>query len=251
MSRIHHYQWYYKTDLQTVSLGEMMHFVPGWRGFWLWVCKTFGFTRLPVIPGSAPLPFRAASFLQPPEKLSDQARTFIEPIAENLERLDFERIGYESNDGFLSDEIPDGGGCHFLHRNGRWVASVIYFHTRIEEMGETIQLNIWGVRSDGSPFRVLNLPPWQVVDPFSNRILNSLVYWLDTTSPTELFQFFEKKVAKGPGINGFRQFSGPDDVLRCMEENSVRVLEAKLREGRYIPMTEAEVAELRRKHGKK
>ncbi len=244
-------RWYYKTDLQKTTLEEMLHFLPGWKGILKWLFKTLGFVRLPVLSGFAPMPIRAATFLGPSEKLSARALSFIEPLAESFERLEFERLGYESQEGFLSDEFPDGGGCHFRHRNGLWVASVIYSHSLIGDFREIVQLTIWGLRSDGRPYRALNLPPAQVVDPFSQRILNAQVFQLDTTSPTELFQFFEKKVAEGPGKSSFRHFAGKDDFLRCMEDLSVRVLEAGLREGRFIPMTEAEVAALREKHGKK
>ncbi len=251
MSRIHHYQWYYKTDLQRFGLRETLHYLPGWSGFLQWFLKSIGLVRLPVVPGFAPLPLRAESFFSPPEKLSTRARSFLEPLAESFERLDFERMGYETNEGFLTSDFPDGGGCHFRHRSGLWLASVIYAHALIGETIETVSITIWAVRSNGAPLRTVNLPPSRTVDPFSKQLLKTDVFQLDTTSAIELFQFFERKVAEHGGPGNFRTFAGTADFLRYVEETSVLILETGLREGRYIPMTEAEVAELRKKHGKK
>lgn len=251
MSRIHHYQWYYKTDLQKTTLEEMLHFLPGWPGFLKWIFKTLGFIRLPVSSGFAPLPSRAETFFSSPEKLSTRALLFLEPLAESFERLDFERMGYETNEGFLTTDFPDAGGCHFRHRNGLWMASVIYTHALIGETIETVTISIWAVRSNGAPIRAVNRPPSHIVDPFAKRILKTEVFQLDTTSPTELYQFFERKVAEQGGPGNFRTFAGTADFLRYVEDTSILILETGLREGRFIPMTEEEVAELRRKHGKK
>lgn len=250
MSLIRHYQWYYNTNLQKITLEEMLHFLPGWQGVVKWLLKTIGILQLPIMPGFLPFPSRAEVFFSPPEKLSARAISFLEPLAESFDRLDFERIGVETNEGILSDEFPDGGGCHFRHRNGLWLASVVYLHTPIGETIEMVSITIWAVRSNGAPVRAVSRPPSQIVDPFAKRILKTEVFHLDTTSPIELFQFFERKVAELGGPGNFRTFAGTADFLRYVEETSVLILETGLREGRFIPMTEAEVAELRRKHGK-
>jgi hypothetical protein len=251
MSRIHHYQWYYNTNLQRFGLQEMIHYLPGWSGFLQWVLKTIGLVRLPVVQGFAPMPSRAELFFTPREKLSTRSLSFLEPLTESLNRLDFERMGYETKEGFLTTDFPDAGGCHLRHRSGLWLASVIYTHALIGETIETVSISIWGVRSNGAPLRAVNRPPSQMVDPFSKRILKTEVFQLDTTSPTELFQFFERKIAEHGGPGNFRTFAGTADFLRYVEETSVLVLETGLREGRFIPMTEAEVAALRQKHGRK
>ena len=82
-------------------------------------------------------------------------------------------------------------------------------------------------------------------DPFATRVLNRKLHYRQTESVAELFRFLQEILASSYAGWRLRRVTSPQDLAREMEQESIRILEAGLREKRYVPMNDDEVAGLR------
>lgn len=231
--------------MRTFSLSEILHYQPGFTGFLLWLLNVTRINPLPVTELKIPLPIRADSFFCAYEELSVQGKEIINPFIESFERLGFAVMGYEKNTG-IDPNCLDAAGCHLLHQNGKYFASVLFIHSVESPEPRLVTLNLWCLNSENCSFGVHNSP--LAFDYFAAKTLNSTCLVVQTSSPFELFREFESKVQFRLNVSSLKHIQSPAQYAQLLEARSETVLNEGLRSGRFIPMTEIEVQELKRKH---
>ncbi|HMV99926.1 MAG TPA: hypothetical protein PKE58_07265 [Acidobacteriota bacterium] len=236
---------FYKVNMRTFSLSEILHYQPNLNGFLSWFLNVVGIQVLPTFDLKVPLPVRADSFFCEPGELSHQGKEIISPLVESFERLGFAVMGYEKNTG-IDPNCLDAAGCHLLHQNSKYTASVLFLHSVEAPEPHFVTLNISCLDSEHHSFSVHNHS--LAFDFFAAKTLKSTCTVVQTRSPFELFREFESKVQHRLNFSTLQFIRNPHHFAQLTEARSETVLNEGLRLGRFIPMTEIEVQELKRKH---
>lgn len=236
---------FYKVDMRTFSLSEILYYLPGINGFLTWLLNVLGIKPLPVYESLVPFPVRADSFFCDYTEVSLTGREMIAPFVESFERLGFSVLGYEQNPS-IDPNVLDCAACHLLHQNGKFFSNVIFLNSVEASEPHRVSLTIWCLDSENRAFGLHNKA--RSYDIFAANLLKTTSILIHTDSPFELFREFELRVNAQLDFSSLKPLYNRHQYAQLIETRSVAVLEEGLRRGRFIPMTEIEVQELKRKH---
>lgn len=235
-------QYYYKHDLSKLSLSEFIHHTSLLKGIVTWVLVNIGAVNKPTTPGTL-LPLRAYRLLQNNQTLSARCQELFSPALESLHKLSFD-IGYYDKQLYsLTPHSIDTGGCYLLHKTGQYYATVLYSRNRIPPAFtmEQERLHYFFVSRFASGKRLV-VTNSKLTQPFSLKVLNTTLHLAKTSSLIELFQLFEEKFTTWQRRDKVLPINSINELGQIMEADSVKVLEASIKTGRVILMTDQEVA---------
>lgn len=232
---------YYKQNYNKVSFAELKFHSPNIFAFpGLCAMKLFGL--LPTVPTFSPMPtsFAFVDF----ERLSVRCREFISPAIESFRRLGFEILGFEILDGCEDPNYIDGGSCHLFHpiRNINAVASHVNFFELHGMPSEFAALTVWRLFENGHSLRLVN---HGLVSYFHDKVLNRKTFRSEAASPFQMLPVFEKLLEKFGENAAPASIRTLRDLRSLFEKESRKVLEVGLESGRFVPMSELEVINMK------
>jgi hypothetical protein len=234
-------QTYYKQDCNKFSFGELKRHSPNVFAFpGLCLMKLFGL--LPTAPTFAPMPAKPC-FVEF-EQLSARCRGFIEPSIESFQRLGFEILGCEINADCHNPNYIDGAGCHLVHTVRNYVAMIAY-HNFVEVQpppSEFSNLTVWAAFEENYSIALAN---HKFISYFYDKVSNRQSFYCDASSPFQMLPIFEKLVetyAAGDAIMPIRTVR---DLSSLFETQGRKLLEAGLKNGRFVPMSELEIIKMK------
>lgn len=213
-----------------------MFAVPG-----LWAMKLLGL--LPTTPNYLPMP--SIPCFVGAERLSARCREFISPLVESFQTLGFEALGFEIIVGSEDANFIDGGACHLFHPNRNFNA-VAGYHNFFElhgMPGEFTTLTVWTRFENGHSLGLVNHP---LSNYYHDRVLNRKSYQCEASSPFQMLPVFEKLFEESSEQNGSPvALDSIEKLRRLFEKQSKKILETGLASGRFVPMSELEIINMR------
>lgn len=234
-------QQYYKQNFNKMSFAELRLYSPNIIAFpGLCAMKLCGL--LPTLPTFSPMPTRIAFVAF--EQLSARCREFISPAIASFQRLGFEILGFEIDAACESPNYIDGGGCHLVHPNRNFIAMVSY--SNFVEMpampSEFTGLTLWAQFENSGSVGLVN---HVFVNYFYDRVLNRRTFRCEETSPFQMLPVFEKLLEESGGGDALMTIRTAKDLSSLFEKQSRQVLEAGLKNGRFVPMSELETIKMK------
>ncbi|HLM01585.1 MAG TPA: hypothetical protein VK400_11070 [Pyrinomonadaceae bacterium] len=235
-------QQFYKQNFNRMSYGELRHYSPNILAFpGLCAMKLCGL--LPTAPTFSPMPTKIA-FVEF-ERLSARCREFISPAMASFQRLGFEILGFEIDPSCENPNYIDGGGCHLVHPTRNFIALVSY-HNFVEMPGmpgEFSGLTVWAQFENNSSLGLVN---HRFTNYFNDKVLNRRTFYREASSPFKMLPVFEKLLEKfGDDRGAPAAIRTIKDLGSLLEKQSRQVLEAGLKSGRFVPMSELETIKMK------
>ena len=234
-------QTYYKQNYNKFSFGELKFYSPNIFAFpGLCAMKIFGL--LPVEPTYAPMP--TVPCFVGSERLSARCREAILPSVESFGRLGFEILGFEINADYENPNYIDGGGCHLFHPIKNFVALVAYnnFINLPTIPSEFTTLTVWAQFENN---HCVGLGNHKLSNYFHDKVLNRKTFHCEASSPFQMLPVFER-ILEESGINDeIVPLRTLKDLSSLFEKQSRKALEAGLKNGRFVPMSELEIIKMK------
>lgn len=234
-------QHYYKQNFNRLSFGELRHYSPNILAFpGLCAMKMFGW--LPVTPVFAPMP--TVPCFVGIERLSARCREFILPSVESFQRLGFEIFGFEINAGYENPNYIDGGGCHLVHPTKNFIALVAYNNfVELPTMpSEFSNLTVWAQFENN---RSIGLTNHKLINYFNNKVLNRKSFRCEASTPFQMLPIFEKLLEDFGESEALVSLGTLKDLSSLLEKQSRKVLQAGLKNGRFVQMSELEIIKMK------
>jgi hypothetical protein len=234
-------QTYYKQNFNKFSFGELKHYSPNILAFpGLCAMKILGL--LPIAPVYAPLPINPC--FVGGEQLSTRCREAILPSIESFQRLGFEILGFEINAGYEDPNYIGGGGCHLVHPTKNFVALVTYNNfIKLPTMpSEFTTLTVWTQFENNHGIGLSN---HKLINYFHCKIANRKSFRCEATSPFQMLPVFEKILEESGTQDATVPFRTLKDLSGFFEKQGRKILEAGLKNGRFVPMSKLEIIQMK------